>query len=221
MIPLYSQITLAAGNKPRVKDMTHGQTIEQTSTHLSQKIKFFLSRNFRFIPPFLGLLVFLFGAIFFLSVRLADIKAMISQKRQEQEQALTIYVGYLSKLGKLKESYAAVRQSELDKLSLFLPAAPEVEKSMVELENIVGRNGLALSYIKASEPAEKSDTVARGGIKKVLIDLSVSGVDYQRLKIFLAELENNLRLTDIQKINYSPASATVTLSLLTYYLSVH
>ena len=48
--------------------------------------------------------------------------------------------------------------------------------------------------------------------------MEIIGVNYDGLKKLLATIENNLRLMDVNKIDFDPGARTVTLEVALYYL---
>jgi len=154
---------------------------------------------------------------------------------QELQQAYAAKQTLLGNLNQLEQSYNQIKQADKDKINAMLPAKAEVERLISELEAIVLKNGLILASLSI-EPQEKAKTSTKveikdensgqklkiaempEGVALVKISMGIVGSDYNGLKNLLRTIENNLRLLDIDKLDYNNAENKASLDLTAYYL---
>lgn len=138
----------------------------------------------------------------------------------------------LAALADINKVYEKIKlTADLQKFNSVLPGSYVPERLFGELEEIIRAGGWVPDDIKISSPsatssiantvkANKANTealVIYPGLEKVNITLSISAINYAGFKRLLRILENNLRLMDITKVDFSPADGTVNLNLTTYY----
>jgi len=128
-----------------------------------------------------------------------------------------------------KTEYELLRAEET-KIMNALPEEGDLPGLLVQLEALASRNGLILNSInfiypeksiQSAMPAygydgEESAAISASGskaqssslanAKTLTIDIGLSG-NFTALRNFLREIENNLRLTDVDNISFSSASA--------------
>ena len=106
-----------------------------------------------------------------------------------------------------------------DAVSLALPLNPDLAGAFAQIASLVQNNRLALQGITVNVPAmqtisTKSLSGKTGGASAATI-LKPFGVvtfqirligSYEDFKAFLKNLESNIRIFDIQKINFQPAA---------------
>jgi Tfp pilus assembly protein PilO len=105
----------------------------------------------------------------------------------------------------LLSQYNAISQENLDRLNKILPSQPGSIKYIIEINNILGKNGMVLKSIDIKENAE-SGQVSFGEEKQPFEVLPVSikaTGSYKSFYSFLKDLDNNLRLTDINALSFS------------------
>lgn len=181
------------------------------------------------------LLILLIGIVlvsiwyFYISPIFKDIDFLKSEIAA-QETKLETKKEELAKLESFDRQLAGLTE-EKEKLAIALPNDPKVEELMVEFEALVIKSGMALENIsisaknidqKTTQAKENTDPIA----KKALVVLSTQGT-YDALKRFIKLSQEDLRLMDIQKINFSSPksegasdSATIypfSIQLETYY----
>lgn len=154
---------------------------------------------------------------------------------------------HLKKFIELQQNYQSITPEDLAKIKEVLPYGPDLPGLFVQLQNIGQEYNLRLSSIAISEakettakPSVQENTDIPGqirniyapaaetkNIKKLSINLQYDGLSgYSAFKSFLAALENNIRLSDIDSIAFTlPASGSsngglINFSLTTYYLAV-
>lgn len=88
-------------------------------------------------------------------------------------------------------------ENDLQKLSLTVPLEPQISELLVQLEDIVRRNGLAVDDVQFNIPVK--DAALKPGNKSlgvVNVKIKMEG-DYKNFKNFIADVEKNIRLMDV------------------------
>lgn len=106
----------------------------------------------------------------------------------------------------LLSQYNTISQENLDRLNKIFPSQPGSIKYVIEIDNILRKNGMVLKSIDIEEKAGGSQGVAFGVEKQPFevlpISMKVTG-SYKSFYSFLKDLDNNLRLTDINTLEFS------------------
>lgn len=184
---------------------------------IDNKQKVSLSKEL-FGEDYLYLAFFLFCAVllsgYFLLIRpkvseLRTAYSLLNQKSQEFETEKN----YAQQLDGLQKDFAAVDPNNIEKLNKAIPEKDDFNDGvlMKQLESLVLQNGLVLTSLQIS----KAELV--GSINSEAISLMISGVDYESLRKFLASLEDNLNIFDVEKINFDPSAKSLSLVIRTYY----
>jgi len=199
-----------------------------------KKINSFLIKYFKFFVLFLVVLVLVLGYFFLLGPKYKEIQTMIKHSQQQRQE---IFLSKQKKLNRLKDyikSYEKFSSQNKEKINYILPQKYNQEQLFSELNHLVEKNNLILKNIsvkggktkvefgqtkKDIENQAQNETLkAPAGVQKYAVEMSILGTNYYSLKNFLYTLENNLKLLDITKLNFSPSSKTLNLTLMTYYL---
>jgi len=112
----------------------------------------------------------------------------------------------IAKVEQLKDIYED-RQTDINKVYYALPQRQEIPELIVQLEALASENGLILESLdikekkRATETNEKKAAVS-SQINILEISLALSG-SYPAFKGFLEALEYNVRIMDVQKIEFS------------------
>jgi Tfp pilus assembly protein PilO len=131
----------------------------------------------------------LFEEIDILQASLDDQEKMVAQKEAERDR-LQSYKKQLSAL-----------TSEKERLKVILPQEPEKEKLLVEMDKLLTKAGVHTSNISISEQRQKSKE-QNANVKQLLIKLNIRD-SYSSLKQFIMLVQRELRLMDIQSIQFS------------------
>ncbi len=132
---------------------------------------------------------------------------------QEQEKEMAAIQELINKTNQLSQEY----QSMSDEINMFFMALPEkknVSYLLVQFESLVGRNGLLLESVKLGQDGGKDLGMAETGIPledspsqkrsfvSIPVNVSVTG-SYSAFKGFLADLEKNIRVMDVETISFT------------------
>lgn len=209
--------------------------IEAEKTLSKKKALALFMRYFKILPPVLIMIILILGYFILIKPKYNKVRNEIETAIRQKEDNYQTYENYFNKLNDLKRVYNKVDANNLQKINHLLPSEPEVEEILVQLESIVLRNGLLLSSVELdwekAEPQKESRKSAAlrqnseegempQEIGRIRATLEVAGTDYTALKNLLKTLENNLRLIDVEGIEFFPGSDTVTLTMSSYYLKL-
>ncbi len=176
-----------------------------------------------------GLGYFLFVKQFYLELK-ENRKKLIDLKQNE----LISKAKDLKNLKILKEEYQKLEGLEVQKLMAILPFKKNVPDLFKELENITQKSGVTLLSLDIIEggaidilntsgneneiKATEISKIESKNLKSLDISTEIGGLNYYTLKVFLNNLEKNIRLIDVISFNFSPNEKSQKINLRTYYL---
>jgi hypothetical protein len=170
----------------------------------------------------------------------------INTSLNEKKQLLPKYRDFGNYQALLKV-YNELSNENIQKINDLIPAEYIKEDLFIELVYIVSKRGMVVESLditkvgaaetaaaasaaatpatpagntrtrSASQPTAASTIEIAPGVGTMTARMSVSKVDYEKLKILLVTLEDSLRLFDIKKLTFDPEKKTVDLELATYY----
>ena len=141
--------------------------------------------------------------------------------------------GYVADLQTLAGRYAELQKQQLSKFRDILPANPDLPGLFVQVDALAKQNGFVANAITFSDDFKPSASGAStaasvaanraqpASVSSLGIHINITGGDYMMLKQFLASLEVNLRLLDVENITFAPSLSGQTaydINLRTYYL---
>lgn len=148
------------------------------------------------------------GILFLLDWPIYNKFVFLNSEVERYENLLEEEKGLLVKVNQLKEIYES-REDELKKVHYSLPAGKEVPNLIIQFEALTSENGLILESLDFTEQeSRKTD-------KSLSVSLSISGT-YQSFESFLEALELNVRLMDVQSIDFSSAETEAGSSIFTF-----
>jgi hypothetical protein len=213
-----------------------GGSPAKTGKKIDLKLQDFLISNFKMVI-ILVVIVILGGGYFFLLKPAYDSimeEALISEDKESEYDGLE---RKLEQINKMKRDYESISQTDLDKINSILPDSQMKDELLAQLESMVLRNGLLLTSLQIEEVKEKK-AVARpdaempaspeervvkkddglsNDVGKIKITMDIVGTDYAGLKRILGVIENNTRLLDVDKLNFSPENNKTTLEMSAFY----
>lgn len=162
-------------------------------------------------------LVFVFasGAIFFMYTK--PTYDSVQSTRSE----MTQYDEALQKAAELQQlkqtllsRYNAFNPNDVDRLQKLLPDHVDNVRLILDLDNIAGRNGMALQNVVVSTPTSgQTSQTAVGSLgsskqkyDSVTLSFSTQG-SYETFLQFLTDLESSLRIVDLVSLNLTTGSS--------------
>ncbi|PIS42025.1 MAG: hypothetical protein COT24_05715 [Candidatus Kerfeldbacteria bacterium CG08_land_8_20_14_0_20_40_16] len=203
------------------------------------KILVLLAKYFRFILNGVIILLLFISFYFILWPKYSEINDEGSLDYESKVELLESRNQELAQLQDLEVKFNQITSAEIVKLEKILPSGKDFSDIFVQMENLAKESGLKLSRVSITEgglvevatdtgknsTTSKSKTSSNTGkeIGAVNISLSVEGDNtYPALKIFLDNIEDNMRIVDIDSLSYTPPtgeSSSYTVNLKTYYLA--
>jgi hypothetical protein len=118
---------------------------------------------------------------------------------------------------KLAASAAAISADDQALLAYALPAESDTPGLAIILRALAVKSGVKMSSFEISEQAASGTAPATVGL--VSITLSLDLVSYDRLKLVLTNIEDSLRIFDLENYAYSPSTGSVSINFTSYYLN--
>src|SRR3989344_2512119 len=117
------------------------------------------------------------------------------------------------KADSLRETYNSVRQEDKEKISRMIPTGSDTANAVTDLEQTTARNGMILRSVDFALPAAGKQATGAGkefnlqsGLYILPVSFEVIG-RYDSFRRFLADLELNQRVLDVQTVNFGSAVA--------------
>lgn len=183
-------------------------------------LKLFLLQYFKFIIPAIIILILVFGFMFFLNPKYNEVKVSGALNLEAKQVGLANKEVQLSELKKLAENYSQLLKSDIEKIEKILPSEEDIPGLLVQLENTAKNNIFNILSLDINSIQSLSKNKQNDSIKKLAITLTIEGGGYTDLKLFLSQLESNLRLFDVEALNFTSGSNLYTLNISTYYSSL-
>ena len=210
----------------------------------SKKIVSLVIRYFRVIPPVLLLLILIIGYQFLIKPKITKVNEQVAVGIEERLVAYEKSLVELDELSELKRAYQKIKPEDIERLNIMLPDKVEIEKMLIRMESYIKGEGFILHSLEISESSSKAkggkkgkDKAAKGlsipkepapfsplpseiGIMTIKVEMSGldAGIDnYETFKRFLRIIEGNLKLFDLDKVDYSPGKDSITVNLITYF----
>lgn len=211
------------------------ETIKSNKKNFLTKILSLVIKQSTVLSVLILILAVVFGGKHFFQFK--KVSKEVKNKISQEEETLKNREEELSQIKDLLRNYQKTKE-EIKDLELFLPRKKDLPGIFVSLERIAEASELKINSISVSEEAKKENVGVsektkkenekkidskepKSKLKEVKIALSVQGESYEILKKFLDNIEKNIRLLDINSINFGSLKGKITnytISLKTYYL---
>ena len=161
-----------------------------------------------------GALVFFLAIVPLVRMLQSGGKASISDARERNRVAQNT----LDSEKKLADAASSLSAADRDMLAYALPAEPDAPGLVVIMKSLAIASGVKLTSFDVSTPpsSEGSGASAAG---QAIITASLDLVTYDRLKIFLTNMENSLRIFDLKSLSFSPGTGSANIQVVSYYLN--
>jgi hypothetical protein len=152
-----------------------------------------------------------------------------NENKEKEKEAL---IAYNLRLDGYIASFEKINDSNRDRIYTLLPDDDLKENLFVRFEDLVRRRGLLLESltVEASdvESALNPDANKKRvnpkktrslpeGVGSVVIGINLLGIEYEELKEFLAIIEKNLRIMDINNLSFNNDNKSLSLTITTYF----
>jgi len=186
-------------------------------------VKFF-NLIFLLIFSFVGYFVFSFAV----QPKFDAVKNQSIIKAERQNKEKDLLLAYLRELNKYNASFSNVDENAISKIDRMFPNGNDSEDLLVLMEDFVAEGSFILDSLSVknyegnvARPGEiqiKKKVEDSGNGEKVLeIDITILAVSYDDMKKIVERIENNLRIMDIESIDFSESNSSLKMKIKTYY----
>lgn len=177
-------------------------------------------------PPILPILAMFVSVVIFFGYTKPLYDVSVREHEMEidaAKKALAAAAGYVERANELAVAEAAMDQEALGRLKIMLPDSVNNVRTILDLDALAVRSGIALSSVDVSETsAEKvsEDDDSAGPLASVELSISGRGT-YAALQKFLEGIEKSQRLLDVTHISVASSETgvyTYTLTARLYWL---
>lgn len=161
------------------------------------------------------------GFLIFIQPGLRAVRVQGQSSLEASQRYVEQLQDYLDEIERVKDGLVSFNESQRARLAAIVPRQQDIAGLFVQMQALAQRHGFVLPSVDiAAAPAVTAlDGEPSGsGLGELSLTFSVSGQDYERLKYFVSDLQQNLRLFDISVVNFSSAQeGPYSLTLKTYY----
>ncbi len=140
-------------------------------------------------------------------IRQADRVAALNEERTAKE-------AYLKQLDALAAEYDGFAMEDVERARTMIPREDDIPGILAMLEAAARASDVQLTAVNFAAADTSGIDVANVGA--LSISISLQHGSYDRFKLFLSSLQDNLRLFDVRSANINPAGASYTLTLRAY-----
>lgn len=203
----------------------------------------FLIARFRYVLIAVAAVVLGIGYMVLIGPEFRAVRQYGSGDLASETRRLDERKSYSSRLEAMLKKYDALNQSSLGDLEAVLPPKPDIAGLFVSAEALAAKSNLRLISLSvapvaqagsANTPAGKQPAapVLDQNLKSLDVSMTVGGGgSYESFKTFLVNIEDSLRLFNIQSLTFTPpqeetagkaaeATNTYVVNLRTFYLEV-
>jgi hypothetical protein len=199
--------------------------LKESQPDQGKKVVFWLIAKIEFLVALVILLVFAVGIYFFIYPKYQEIQAIPSDNEAAQN-TLNERMAYYKKLDNTRSNSSYfLSEEDMQKANFMFPDKPDIEEMYGYVESIMTRNGFLLPSLSISDGSSNAIPYQKEGkslspppeLGVISLSFGVSGLDYNEMKEFLVQIQNDLRIFDIIGLSYSPSGKNLDLKLQTYY----
>jgi len=211
---------------------------EQSDEKTKHRINFVFFRYFKWFVLLMILIILVFDYIFFIGPKYKEMENKKKEISNNEELEYFSQKRKVKQLNDLINVYRKISETDMKKIDLLLPSEEKIHEELFsQIESIILRNGLLLksleidveeSNVKSAKNLNNTKANEQIGedilpkeIGRIRVSLNILGVDYFKLKDLVRVFENNLRLIDIDDINFQPDNNSVIINFYTYYLKIN
>ncbi|MFH0853743.1 MAG: hypothetical protein V1853_05050 [bacterium] len=184
--------------------------------------------QFRYILIAVAVIILVVGYVIIIGPELNEIRQLGLSDRNTEQKLLEDRGEYLTRVEEMLDRYDDLNKRSLEELDQVLPKKSDIADLFVIVDDLVEQsdlqlNSIAIAPASLSQPgaASSQQSVNTGstsagqntlllntGLKSFDISISVSGGrSYEHFKEFLTNIENSLRIFNVQSLNFNPAQA--------------
>lgn len=197
----------------------------------------FLQKYFYYIIVVQIFVIFLLGYIFLImpqANKLFSGKQARALAEEQVQNSIMVYDRRIKQLQEIVDAYDNISQTDIDAINAILPDQENIEELFAQINEMVKSNGLLLKSISLNDQVDNAKVQQKSrveitekalnieeqkSLKEVNLTLKISGAGYQSFKNFLASLESNLRIIDVQDVKYNPTGESAEIIIVVYYFA--
>jgi len=209
------------------ENKNNNKVVKKGLTKKTSQKKFF-NKNFKAILLLSSLILLFVIYVFIFSPAFNKYQEFSLTTIEEHKKELEDSKKVLNEINKLNTIYTEISQQLKDKIINILPSDSEIANIYYNLEQMATQVGYELVSVDINEIKENKSTrrvvadplvleQAEDKLKKIEILITLEGRGYLKVKDFLNLLEKNLRLVDIQTIEYAAEDTQLNIKMMVYY----
>ncbi|MDP3964773.1 MAG: type 4a pilus biogenesis protein PilO [bacterium] len=211
------------------------------TSQIQKTVLYYFFKNPKFIIGGIIVLVLLLGWSIFLAPKYESIQNQGLLDYDKKQDTLTQRQSYLSQLQELADEYRAIDQAAVENVNQVLPSEQQLPELFVMLEAFAEDAGLTVERItltpqgRVQAAAQSRGAVGEDGQSEtiesstladptqvgeigIVMGISVTDFSYAQFKNLMQSIEQNIRLFDLNTVNYAPGTQSFVLNMTTYYL---
>lgn len=127
------------------------------------------------------------------------------------------YRQVLDRFQNILSEWDAVSAEDKARLNYFLPKGKDIPELITMIEDMAEQSGFVVSIASFSQIEQP--VIDRTNIYPLIISLSLEGGSYANLKNLVNKLESNLRLLDVNSLNFQSGTGSYIMNINTYYVN--
>ena len=125
---------------------------------------------------------------------------------QNREELIAGRQEALTKVAQLYQDYTE-NEDQIALISRIVPAQKNTAEIISAIDNIAIRSRVSIANLQITEAKKNSNAKDASTLNSVKVNLEING-DYYSVKLFLQNLEKNLRIFDIETLNMAVEEKT-------------
>jgi|GEM_PF-1507285 len=117
----------------------------------------------------------------------------------------------------LVDGAVSISAENRERLGYLVPAEADVPGMVAQIGAISRSAGVTLQGIDLTSPTVELPPEYPANFRVLDIALNLGSASYERLKLFVAAIESNLRLIDVRSFTIAPLSGAANMELRAYY----
>lgn len=196
--------------------------IKNKKESISQATVFF-SHYFKFLLVLIMAIILVGGYFLLVGPKYQEYREVSQVELNDKIKLYDALENNLADLKVLNKNYDDLSRYDFDRLDMVLPKEQDLPGLFVQIAALAEENGFTLMNIDFTDQSIKNNgktaSTLDNKIKKLSINIVLRGKGYTDLIRFLDAMEYNIRLIDVNSLNFSPGQPNYNVALTTYYLA--
>jgi len=118
----------------------------------------------------------------------------------------------------LIDKVAGISAADKGRIRESIPAEQDVPGMITQLAGLTRAAGVALVGMDLTVTDTKLPSAVPTAVRSLDVALNIAGAPYDRIKLFLKNVEQEVRLMDFHGMTYTPASLTASVNVRSYFI---